>query len=46
MRLSEMGDAVIVDADKNSVSTEYEDIDNLPEEMVRHCRSHSIYIWK
>lgn len=30
----DLGDAVIVDADKNTVSSEYDDVGNLPDEMV------------
>lgn len=35
MRPSELGDAVIVDADKNTVQTEHSDLEDLPEEVVR-----------
>lgn len=40
----ELGDAVIVDADKNIVTTEYDDFSNLPEEMVSkwRCRNDNI----
>ena len=31
---SELGDAVLVDADKNTVSTEYDDLNDLPDEIV------------
>ena len=36
MKEAELGDAVIVDADKNEVSTEYEDLEDLPDEVVRN----------
>lgn len=40
----ELGDAVIVDADKNIVTTEYDDFSNLPEEMVSkwRCRNDNL----
>ena len=31
---SELGDVVLVDADKNFVSTEYDDLEDLPDEIV------------
>ena len=34
MKESELGDAVLVDADKNTVSTEYDDLNDLPDEIV------------
>ena len=41
---SELGDAVLVDADKNTVSTEYDDLNDLPDEIVSVSTSnlHSI----
>ena len=32
----EIGDAVIVDADKNEVQTEYDDLEALPEDVVSY----------
>ena len=34
MKESELGDVVLVDADKNFVSTEYDDLEDLPDEIV------------
>ncbi|XP_052789028.1 DENN domain-containing protein 1B-like isoform X11 [Mya arenaria] len=36
----ELGDAVIVDADKNEITTEYNDIENLPDEMASYLKRH------
>ena len=44
MKESELGDVVLVDADKNSVSTEYDDLDDLPAEIVSSWTEPAIVI--
>ncbi|XP_076454915.1 uncharacterized protein LOC143289725 isoform X2 [Babylonia areolata] len=39
-RRMEIGDAVIVDADKNEVTTEYEDLEALPEDVSSYLKRH------
>ena len=39
----EIGDAVIIDADKNEVRTEYDDLEALPEDVVSTVRS--LVVW-
>ncbi|XP_060604948.1 DENN domain-containing protein 1B-like isoform X2 [Ruditapes philippinarum] len=40
VQTAELGDAVIIDADKNTVSTEYDDVHNLPDEMKSYLKRH------
>ncbi|XP_046577982.1 DENN domain-containing protein 1B-like isoform X2 [Haliotis rubra] len=40
LRPSELGDAVIVDADKNTVQTEYSDLEDLPEEVLSYLKKY------
>ncbi|XP_071097530.1 DENN domain-containing protein 1B-like isoform X1 [Haliotis cracherodii] len=40
LRPSELGDAVIVDADKNTVQTEHSDLEDLPEEVLAYLKKH------
>ncbi|XP_067661906.1 DENN domain-containing protein 1B-like isoform X2 [Haliotis asinina] len=37
---SELGDAVIIDADKNTVQTEHSDLEDLPEEVLSYLKKH------
>ena len=36
VRKQDLGDAVILDADANTVTTEYDDLSTLPKEVVRY----------
>ncbi|XP_053380942.1 DENN domain-containing protein 1B-like isoform X2 [Mercenaria mercenaria] len=40
VKTAELGDAVVVDADKNTVSTEFDDLHDLPDEMSSYLKRH------